>query len=172
MREPESLHRATMSGLVQHLAASAIARGLRVATAESCTGGLLAKSLTDFPDASAYFAGGVVAYSNDVKVRLLAVNPASLDTHGAVSKIVALEMAFGARRSLSADAAIAITGVAGPGGGTNEKPVGTIWLAVALAGGTGTSRLLQLHGDRSTIRAESAMAALRLLTGAIAGALL
>ncbi len=172
MRESRPTRDSTIADLVRHLSVAAIARGLRIATAESCTGGLLAKSVTDVAGASAYYAGGVVAYSNDAKVRLLAVDPASLEAHGAVSKVVALEMAFGACRSLSADVAVAVTGIAGPDGGTREKPVGTVWLAVALARGTAAAKLVRLEGNRASIRAESAVAALRMALGTIGGALL
>ena len=132
------------------------ARGLRVATAESCTGGLLAKLITDLPGASACYAGGVVAYANDVKVSHLGVGRATLERHGAVSRAVALEMAAGALRRFGADVALAVTGIAGPGGGTPEKPVGTVWLAVALAGGTALAGLECFEGDRGEVRMKSA----------------
>ena len=106
--------------------------GRRIATAESCTGGLLAARLTDRPGSSAYLAGGVVAYANDAKTELLGVDPALIDAHGAVSEPVAEAMAAGALRRFDADTAVAITGIAGPGGGTEEKPVGTVCFTVAV----------------------------------------
>lgn len=141
--------------LAQHLADAAIAGGLRIATAESCTGGLLAATLTDLPGASEYFVGGVVAYANDAKVRHLGVVPGALDSHGAVSETVALQMAGGACRRFGADMAMAVTGIAGPGGGTAEKPVGTVWIAVCSSGGAGGARRIRLQGDRLAVRTRS-----------------
>ena len=140
---------------VRRLANRAMARGLRLATAESCTGGLLSKAITDLPGASACYSGGLIAYSNDIKVRPLGVDPVALERHGAVSRIVALQMAFGACRSFSADLAMSVTGIAGPGGGTQVKPVGTVWLAVALSTGTGIARQELFDGDRATVRESS-----------------
>jgi nicotinamide-nucleotide amidase len=104
--------------------------GLTVGTAESCTGGLIGHRLTDVPGSSDYFRGGIIAYSNEVKERVLGVSPATLETRGAVSAETALEMAHGARRVLSVDIAVSVTGIAGPGGGTAGKPVGLTYLAV------------------------------------------
>ena len=109
--------------------------GRRIATAESCTGGLLAARLTDRPGSSAYVAGGVVAYANEAKTELLGVDPALIEAHGAVSEPVAEAMAAGALHRFGADTAVAITGIAGPGGGTEDKPVGTVCFTVALADG-------------------------------------
>lgn len=143
------------------------ARGLTLAVAESCTGGLLAKRLTDTPGASEYFAGGVVAYADAVKRDLLGVRTATLQRYGAVSAETAQEMAEGARARLGSGAALAITGVAGPGGGSEEKPVGTVFLA--LAGPRGVSALGQrFPGDRTEIRERSAQAALDLLRRTLA----
>jgi nicotinamide-nucleotide amidase len=105
-----------------------------VATAESCTGGRIAAALTAEAGASEYFLGGVVAYSNDVKISVLGVSPEALARHGAVSREVACQMASGVRRLTRADFGVATTGIAGPGGGTPEKPVGTVWIAVASPG--------------------------------------
>lgn len=128
-------------------------RGLTLATAESCTGGLIAKCMTDLSGVSAVFLGGVVAYANEVKIALLKVSPETLAAHGAVSAEVAAEMARGVRLATGADIAVSTTGIAGPGGGTPEKPVGTVWTAISTADGE-TTRLLTLppDADRDTIR--------------------
>ena len=158
----------SMQDLARRVAGLATARGLRVATAESCTGGLVAKTITDLPGASAHFRGGVVAYANEAKVRHLDVDAGDLETHGAVSRIVALQMALGACRRFSAVVCMAVTGIAGPAGGTGEKPAGTVWIAVAHADGTGVTRLENLAGGRNSIREESAAAVLRLAAEVIA----
>ena len=150
----------------RRLAGIATRLGLRVATAESCTGGLLAKIITDLPGASAHYAGGVVTYANDVKVKHLGVNPGSLEAHGAVSREVALEMAAGACRRFEADVAIAVTGIAGPDGGAPGKPVGTVWLAVALQDGTAHARVERFAGDRRAVRNASVAAALEMAADA------
>ena len=138
------------------------ARGERVALAESCTGGLLAELLTDVPGASAVLDLGVVAYANAIKERVLGVDGALLAAHGAVSEPVARAMAEGARRVGSATWGVGITGIAGPGGGTPEKPVGTVHLA--LAGPAGTQAVARLYrGDRPRIRRQAAFEALNLL---------
>lgn len=113
-------------------AVGALARaGLRLSLAESCTGGLIAKLITDVPGASEVFWGGVVSYSNEVKMSVLGVSPGTLAVHGAVSGECALEMADGARRVCHADIAVSVTGIAGPDGGTPEKPVGTVWVGIS-----------------------------------------
>ncbi len=122
-------------------------RGLTLATAESCTGGAIASALTDQAGSSAYFKGSVVAYSNEVKESVLGVKHSTLEAHGAVSEATVREMAEGARQRLGADLAIATSGIAGPGGGTKEKPVGTIWIAVATPSGT-EAALLSFPGRR------------------------
>ncbi|MGE5619598.1 MAG: CinA family protein [Sphingomonadaceae bacterium] len=137
-------------------------RGLSVATAESCTGGGVADAITDVAGSSAYFLGGVVAYSNEVKERLLGVDSAVLATQGAVSQPVALQMAEGVRRLLGADVAVGITGIAGPGGGSAEKPVGLVYIAVAGPEGQEVRRYLR-SGDRIANKRHSVQAALELL---------
>jgi len=134
-------------------------RGLTIATAESCTGGLLGARITAIPGSSAVYRGGVVAYDNAIKTKLLAVRDASLREHGAVSEQVAREMAEGCARALATDIGIGITGIAGPGGGTADKPVGTVWIAVA---GLGETRSLGrvYVGDREEIRLRATQAAL------------
>lgn len=142
-------------GLAKRMSVAAVVAGVRVATAESCTGGLLATILTDLPGASAHYAGGIVAYANDIKVRHLGVDKADLEAHGAVSEPVALQMAAGACRRFGADIAMAVTGIAGPGGGTPEKPVGTVWLAVWSSDGTVRARRMSFGGDRMAVRVRS-----------------
>lgn len=151
---------------VDDLVARALA-GRRIATAESCTAGLLAARLTDRPGSSDYVAGGVVAYANDAKAELLGVDPALIEAHGAVSEPVAEAMAAGALRRFGADTAVAITGVAGPGGGTPEKPVGTVCFTVTLADGFTDTRTLRLPGNRSDVRERSTTVAMHLLRRAL-----
>jgi nicotinamide-nucleotide amidase len=148
----------TVDDLVARLLA-----GRRIATAESCTAGLLAARLTDRAGSSEYVMGGVVSYSNEAKAELLGVDPALIDAHGAVSEPVAEAMASGALKRFNADTAVAITGIAGPGGGTPEKPVGTVCFSVKLADGPTTTRTLQLPGNRSDIRERSTTVAMHLL---------
>ncbi|MFW6206259.1 MAG: CinA family protein [Gemmatimonadota bacterium] len=141
----------------------ALARaGLRLAVAESCTGGLLAEWLTARPGASRYFEAGLVTYSNRAKASLLNVDPGTLAAEGAVSEAVALEMLAGARTRTGAQAAVAITGIAGPGGGTAEKPVGTVWIASGVGPETRVRRY-RFDGDRASVRTAAADAALDLL---------
>jgi nicotinamide-nucleotide amidase len=137
--------------------------GRRIATAESCTAGLLAARLTDRPGSSDYVMGGVVSYSNDAKVQLLGVDPALIEAHGAVSEPVAEAMATGALRRFDADTAVAITGIVGPGGGTAEKPVGTVCFTLMLADGPTVVRTLQLAGNREDVRQRSTAEAMHLL---------
>ncbi len=136
-------------------------RGVRIAVAESCTGGLVGKRLTDTPGSSDVFVGGVIAYDNAVKTALLDVSAALFESRGAVSGEVASAMALGAARRFEVRLAIAVTGVAGPGGGTEAKPVGTVWLATALDGAAEAVRVL-LPGSREEIRLRAAQAALLL----------
>jgi nicotinamide-nucleotide amidase len=137
--------------------------GRTIATAESCTAGMVAARLTDRAGSSAYVAGGVVSYSNQAKMDLLGVDPKLLDEHGAVSEPVAEAMAAGALRRFGADTAVAITGIAGPGGGSPEKPVGTVCFSVRLADGTTLTRTVLMPGNRSDIRERSTTVAMHLL---------
>jgi nicotinamide-nucleotide amidase len=137
-------------------------RSLMIATAESCTGGLVAGRLTDVPGASAVFLGGIVAYSNDVKAAQLDVPQDTLREHGAVSAETAEAMARGARARLGADVAVSVTGVAGPDGGTAEKPVGLVFLHASGPMGD-LARRLDVPGDRETVRLRSTVAALHLV---------
>jgi nicotinamide-nucleotide amidase len=138
------------------------ARGQRVTIAESCTGGLLGKLLSDAPGASDYFEGGVIAYSNSLKHSQLGVATATLQQHGAVSEAAVREMAQGARLLAGSAAAIAITGIAGPTGATPDKPLGTVWIAACLNEQTQTRRIV-FPGDREEIRERAAQAGLALL---------
>ena len=137
-------------------------RGARLAVAESCTGGLLGGRITAVPGASDVFVGGVIAYDDDVKTSALNVASDLIRTHGAVSEAVVLAMAHGAQQRFAAQAALAITGIAGPTGGTPEKPVGTVWVA-ARSGAAARALKRVFPGDRNEIRARSAQAALDLL---------
>ena len=143
--------------------------GRRIATAESCTAGLMTARLTELPGSSAYVAGGVVAYANVAKTELLGVDSVLIDTHGAVSEPVAEAMAEGALRRFSADTAIAITGIAGPGGGTDDKPVGTVCFSVKLADGGTLTRTTLMSGNRTDIRERSTTVAMHLLRRALIG---
>ncbi len=136
------------------------AQGLMLATAESCTGGWIAKTVTDIAGASAWFESGVVAYSYEAKQALLGVRPETLLKHGAVSEETVLEMVSGALIHSGAGIAIAVTGIAGPGGGTAEKPVGTVWLAWKRRGGYPVMRRFQFAGDRDAVRRQTVATAL------------
>ena len=144
------------------------ARGFRIATAESCTGGLVAALLTEIAGSSAVFERGFVTYSNEAKTEMIGVPPAEIAAWGAVSESVARSMAKGALAASGADAAVSLTGIAGPGGGSDEKPVGLVHLAVATRDGSVT-HVERRYGDlgRRTIREEAARDALRLLEGAL-----
>ena len=135
------------------------ARGLTLAVAESCTGGRIAAALTDVPGSSRSFAGGVVAYSNAAKVELLGVDRAALERAGAVSDAVACAMADGARARFGVDIALATTGIAGPDGGTPEKPVGLVWIAIA-DGTTAQGARVQLRGEREAVMQRATTVAL------------
>jgi len=155
-------------GLEEVVGEVLLEHGWRLAAAESCTGGLLAKRLTDTPGSSRYFERGYVTYSNDSKVALLGVRIEDLAAHGAVSAPVAEQMASGARERAGVEVGVAITGIAGPDGGSAEKPVGTVFVAVATPEGTASRRYL-FAGTRRIIRERSAQTALDLARRQIAG---
>lgn len=155
-----------METLLVQIAAALRARGQTLATAESCTGGLVGALLTGLPGSSAWYLGGIVAYSNALKTRLLGVSPEILAARGAVSLETAQAMADGARRAAEADFAVSITGIAGPAGGTPEKPVGLVYVAVAAPHGTATFKH-HLSGSRADVRNAAAEAALRHLLDAL-----
>lgn len=139
------------------------AQGMTCATAESCTGGGVGAAITAVPGSSEVFAGGVTSYSNEVKRDVLGVPEKSLEDFGAVSPQVATAMAEGARKLLRTDLAVSITGIAGPGGGSAEKPVGLVWFALASADGTRTEKTL-FQGDRARVREQAVVHALGMLT--------
>ena len=141
------------------------ARGLTCATAESCTGGGVGAALTSVPGASDVFLGGVVSYSNAVKRDVLGVRAETLADFGAVSSETAEQMAAGVRRLTGADLAVSVTGVAGPGGGAAEKPVGLVWFALASAGGVRSEKAI-FAGDRAAVRRQAVVHAVGMLTAA------
>lgn len=157
--------------LVLQLADALRPRGLRLATAESCTGGLIAAACTAVAGSSDWFERGFVTYSNEAKTELLGVEAALIAAHGAVSREVACAMAEGALVHSRAELSVAVTGIAGPGGAVPGKPVGTVWLAIGRRGapvGAAEVALLQLSGDRSAVRAQTVTAALQRLLQAAA----
>jgi nicotinamide-nucleotide amidase len=151
-----------LEALALRLGRALLVHGWRAATAESCTGGWIAKVLTDIPGSSSWFECGVVTYSNAAKIGLLGVSRELLEAHGAVSEPVARAMADGARARLQADVAVAVTGVAGPDGGTPEKPVGTVWFAWTGPSGTSAERRV-FAGDRAAVRRQTVAFALERL---------
>lgn len=157
-----------LAQVVERLQARCVGRGLTVATAESCTGGFVAKLITDVAGSSDYFRGGVVSYANEAKVRLLGVPEEQIAAHGGVSAQVARSMALGALERTGADLAVAVTGVSGPGGGTPAKPIGLTYVAVADASGVEVRRFVWV-GDRSANREASARAAVELLLERVSG---
>jgi len=146
------------------------AGGLKLAAAESCTGGLVADRVTDVPGSSDYFRGGVVAYAYEAKVALLNVSWDTLRAHGAVSRETVIEMARGARIVLGADVAVSISGIAGPGGGLPDKPVGTTWIGLSATAGD-WARKFEWVGDRRANKEASAEAALQMVLDYLQGTL-
>jgi PncC family amidohydrolase len=143
---------------------------LTLALAESCTGGLIGNRITDIPGSSEYFVGGVVSYAYEVKVELLGVSWDTLKAHGAVSRETVFEMARGARKALRSDIAVSVSGIAGPGGATEEKPVGTTWVGLVADDGE-WARLHHFSGDRVGNKISAADAALQLLLDYLLGQL-
>jgi len=137
------------------------ARGLRLAVAESCTGGLIGHRVTNVAGSSTYYVGSVTAYAYEAKVRLLGVTWENLEKHGAVSAETVAEMARGIRRALAADVGIAVSGIAGPGGGMPGKPVGLVWIAVS-AKDDSLTRQFNFKGERISVKEQAAEEALRL----------
>lgn len=130
-------------------------------TAESCTGGWIAKTLTDIPGSSVWFACGLVAYSYEAKQALLSVRPQTLEQFGAVSRETVIEMVSGALANTGATVSVAVTGIAGPGGGTEDKPVGTVWIAWKRRGGYPRAEVFYFDGDREAVRRQTVAAALQ-----------
>ncbi len=150
----------TLDALVAQVANQLLEKNLMLATAESCTGGWVSEVLTTMPGSSRWFEGGVVSYSNAVKHRLLGVPRSVLEERGAVSEAVAKAMAAGAVNCLGSDIALAITGIAGPGGGSETKPVGLVWIGWALPSGVVAKQFL-FEGDRQAVREQSVVMALQ-----------
>jgi PncC family amidohydrolase len=142
--------------------------GLKLVLAESCTGGLLGSRITDVPGSSEYFLGSVVAYAYETKVTLLGVSWDTLNTKGAVSRETVLEMARGVRHAMKADISMSVSGIAGPGGGTPEKPVGTTWIGLVAADGE-WAQLFQFSGNREENKEFAVEAALKLLLDYLQG---
>ena len=147
--------------LATKLGAALLRRGLAVATAESCTGGLIAGAITDVPGSSAWFERGFVTYSNAAKTEMLGVRPGTLEAQGAVSEATAAEMAAGALARSRAGLAVAVTGIAGPDGGSEAKPVGTVSFGWARRAGAVDTQTCRFDGDRAAVRAATVDAALR-----------
>ncbi|RPE81340.1 CinA family protein [Vulcaniibacterium tengchongense] len=151
---------AALRRLAEQVGEAARAHRHTLVTAESCTGGWIAKTITDIPGSSAWFECGMVAYGYEAKQALLAVRPQTLEQHGAVSRETVIEMVSGALVHSGATLAVAVTGIAGPGGGTEEKPVGTVWLAWKRRGGYPTAVTFHFDGDREQVRRQTVAAAL------------
>jgi nicotinamide-nucleotide amidase len=156
-----------IDGLLARVAAALTARGATIAAAESCTGGLIAAACTSRAGSSAWFERGLVTYSNAAKSELLAVEPALIAEHGAVSADVARAMAAGMLARSPADFAVAVTGIAGPDGATPGKPVGTVWIATAARAADAEATLLNASGNRAAVRERSVVRALELLLARI-----
>ena len=150
-----------LHALAQTIASIFLQRGATLVTAESCTGGWIAKTLTDIAGSSAWFECGVVAYSYEAKEALLGVRPETLEQNGAVSRETVIEMVSGALARFGATVAVAVTGIAGPSGGTTEKPVGTVWIGWKRRGGYAHAELFHFDGDREAVRRQTVSAALR-----------
>ena len=153
----------TITPLVAPLADALRAKGWRLATAESCTGGLIAAACTSLAGSSDWFERGFVTYSDAAKTEQLGVDAALIEQHGAVSEAVVCAMVAGALARSPADIAVAVTGIAGPGGAVPGKPVGTVWLALMQRGGAVQAERLQLDGDRASVRAQTVVIALQRL---------
>jgi nicotinamide-nucleotide amidase len=156
----ESANEPRLQALARQLGVAAQAHHHSLVTAESCTGGWIAKVLTDIAGSSAWFECGIAAYSYESKQALLGVRPETLEHHGAVSRETVLEMVSGALVHSGATLAVAVTGIAGPSGGTPDKPVGTVWIAWKRRGGYPSAEVFQFGGDREAVRRQTVAAAL------------
>jgi nicotinamide-nucleotide amidase len=150
----------TLQALAGELGRRLKSAGLRLATAESCTGGWIAKAMTDVAGSSAWFERGFVTYSNAAKADMLGVRAMTLERHGAVSEEVVREMAEGAAKRSQAQLSVAVSGIAGPDGGSPEKPVGTVWIGWRSAQGQISTRHFRFEGDRDSVRFQAVLAAL------------
>jgi len=150
-----------LNNLAETIAAVFSQRGASLVTAESCTGGWIAKTLTDVAGSSGWFECGIVAYSYEAKEGLLGVRPETLEHYGAVSRETVTEMVAGALARYGATVAVAVTGIAGPSGGTPDKPVGTVWIGWKRRGGYAQTELYHFDGDRDAVRRQTVAAALR-----------
>ena len=146
---------------LQQLADAMRSHHLKLATAESCTGGWIAKTVTDLAGSSEWFDLGIVSYSNEAKINILGVDPDTIEQHGAVSRQTVLEMVCGLLDRSSADIVVAVSGVAGPGGGTPDKPVGTVWFAWCCRGHPAAADKLWFEGDRDYVRQKAVEFALQ-----------
>lgn len=153
--------------LLPVLASTLLARGWYVSTAESCTGGGVAAALTSLAGSSRWFESGFITYSNRIKTRQLGVDPQLLERHGAVSEPVVRQMAEAARRESGAQLSVAVSGIAGPDGGSEDKPVGSVWFGWAVEGGETRCDLQFFHGDRAGVRREAVIHAIRGLVDAL-----
>lgn len=158
----------SIEDLARKTVATLIDNGLHIATAESCTGGWIAKALVDIPGASLCLGYGIVSYSDEAKRKLLGVNAATLQEHGAVSEAVVREMVEGVRQLSGADVAVAVSGIAGPDGGTDEKPVGTVWIAWSVKGIVDAEKFHFADSDRVGVREQTVIAALSSLLQRVA----
>lgn len=161
---------AELDTLAKQLGTALLARGWKLAVAESCTGGWIAKVLTDIPGSSGWFDRGYVVYSNAAKHDMLGVGAETLARHGAVSEAVVRELAERVLARADAQLSVAVSGVAGPGGGSADKPVGTVWFAWARSGGATQARRLQFPGDRTSVRAAAVRSALEGVLESVLGA--
>ncbi|HCH32959.1 MAG TPA: damage-inducible protein CinA [Oceanospirillaceae bacterium] len=152
--------------LIEALGRRLTQNGLTMATAESCTGGGIGAEITAVAGSSGWFSGGIISYSNSAKINLLKVPSAVLQTHGAVSEAVVEAMALGGCKALNANLCVAVSGIAGPDGGSAEKPVGSVWVAWAQADGAVASELFQFVGNRQAVREQTIAAALEGVNGA------
>ena len=162
MLSNKELNREVSLGLAADLAQILLQNGLQMVTAESCTGGLIAATCTELPGSSAWFERGFVTYSNEAKTESLGVDATLITEHGAVSEAVARAMALGAVRHATAQVSVAVTGIAGPTGGSAEKPVGTVWFGFMVQGQL-SSEMRRFDGDRSAVRAATVQHALQRL---------
>ena len=153
-----------LQALAAKLGACLLARNMRLATAESCTGGWLAKVITDLPGSSSWFNGSLVTYSNEAKQQILGVKKCTLDEFGAVSSETVREMSNGVLARMDADVALSISGIAGPGGGSDDKPVGLVWFSWGKQGETVFAESYQFDGDREAVRRQAVEKALTILS--------